>query len=55
MPEVKKLKCSLKTKTLMKLAEDLKAELGAEVACDEKAVEQQGGFVMLGAILFSLQ
>ncbi len=32
MPEVKRLKCSEKTKTLAEPAEDLKAELGAEGA-----------------------
>ena len=52
MPEVKKLKCSLKTKTLMKLAEDLKAELGAEVACDEKLLNNKAVLLCLEQYYF---
>ena len=52
MPEVKKLKCSPKTKTLMKLAEDLKAELGAEVVCDEKLLNNKSVLLCLEQYYF---
>lgn len=52
MPEVKKIKCSPKTKTLMKLAEDLKAELGAEVACHEKLLNNKAVLLCLEQYYF---
>ena len=52
MPEVKKLKGSPKTKTLRKLAEDLKAELGAEVVCDEKLLNNKAVLLCLEQYYF---
>ncbi|MBE6579602.1 MAG: hypothetical protein E7651_07330 [Ruminococcaceae bacterium] len=52
MPEVKRLKCSEKTKTLAELAEDLKAELGAEVACHEKLLNDHAVLLCLEQYYF---
>ena len=52
MPEVKRLKCSEKIKTLAELAEDLKAELGAEIVCDEKLLNDHAVLLCLEQYYF---